>query len=123
MYKIFKLSHHNTNQLDLIPGMTAIRFDDGLATTALLHICTTDIQHALCDSVSSVIRNCCTCKSSYIGKSPSSKHPTDGIPITLNWIKVRRFGWPRHELANGSKSCGRYEKSHHLASGTYPCYV
>ena len=29
MCKISELNHHNTNS----PGMTAIRFDDGLATT------------------------------------------------------------------------------------------
>ena len=34
MYKISKLNHHNTNSFDLIPGMAAIRSDDGLTTTA-----------------------------------------------------------------------------------------
>ena len=34
MYKISKLNHHNTNSSDLIPGMTTIRFGDGLAIIA-----------------------------------------------------------------------------------------
>ena len=125
MYKLSKLKYHNTNSLDLIPGMTAIRFDDVQATTAHqchIHAPQTLNVHCVIPFHSS-IKNCCTCKSSYIGKSPSPNHPTDDIPITLNWIKVRRFGWPRHELAKGSKSYVRYEKSHHLASGTYPCDV
>ena len=107
MNKISKLNHHNTNSLELIPGMTAIRFDDGLATTA--HQCQIHVPQTL--NMRCVIpfhpsiRDCCTCKSSYIGKPPSPKSPTNDIQITLNWIKVRRFGWPRHELAKGLKSC------------------
>ena len=129
MYKISKLNHHNTNPLDIIPGMTAIHFDDGLATTA--HQCHINVPQAFnmrcAIPFHPSIGNCCTYKLSYIGKSPSPNHPTDDIPITSYWIKVRRFGWPRHELAKGSKSCVQYEKSHHLASGTkkknYPCDV
>ena len=34
MYKISKLNQHNTNSLNLIPGMTAVCFDNGLTTTA-----------------------------------------------------------------------------------------
>ena len=125
MYKITKLYHHSTNSLDFIPGMTVICFDDGLAPTAHQchkHVHKTFNRHCVIPFHPS-IRNCCTCKSSYTGRSPSPKHPTDGIPIMLNWIKVMPFGWLRHELAKGSKSCVRYEKSHHLASGTYPCDV
>ena len=125
MYKISKLNHHNTNSLNLIPEMTAIRFDDGLATTAHqchIHVPQTFYMRCVIPFHPS-IRNCCTCKLSYIGKSMSPNHPTDDIPVMLNWIKVRRFGWPRHELAKGSKSCVRYEISYHLASGTYPCDV
>ena len=118
MYKISKLNHHNTNSLKVIPGMTAIRFDDGLATTT--HQCHIHVPQT-CNMRCVIpfhpsIRYSCTRKSSYIGKSPSPNHTTDDIPITLNWIKVRRFGWPSHELAKGSKSCVRYERSHHLAT-------
>ena len=125
MFKISKLNHHNTNSLNLIPEMIAIRFDDGLATTA--HQCHIHVPQAF--NMRCVIpfhpsiRNCCTCKLSYNGKSLSPYQPTDDIPVMLNWIKVRRFGWPRHGLAKGSKSCVPYEKSYHLASGTYPCDV
>ena len=48
----------------------------------------------------------------YIYTFASPRHPS-----YANWIKVRRFGWPRHEFAKGSKSCMRYKKSQHLASG------
>ena len=115
MYKISKLNHHNTNSLDLIPGMTAIRFNDGLATIAHqchIHVPQTFNMRCVIPFHPS-IRNCCTCKSSYIGKSLYPNHPTDDI--TLNWIKVGGFGWPMHELAKGSESCVRYEKSHHQA--------
>ena len=125
MYKSSKLNHHNTNSLNLIPEMTAIRFDDGLATTAHqchIHVPQTFNMRCVIPFHPS-IRNCFTCKLSYIGKSLSRNHPTDDIPVMLNWIKVRLFGWPRHELAKGSKSSVRYEKSYHLASGTYPCNV
>ena len=109
MYNISKLNHHNTDSFDLIPGMTVIRFDDGLATTAhQCHIHVPQTFNMRCViPFHPPIRNCCTCKSSYTDKSPSPNHPTDDIPVTLNWIKVRRFGWPSHELAKGSKSCVR----------------
>ena len=90
MYKISNLNHHNTNSLDLIPGMTAIRFDDGLATTAHqchIHVPQTFNMRGVIPLHPS-IKNCCTCKSSYIGKSPSPNPPTDDIPINLtDWIK------------------------------------
>ena len=37
MHKLSKLNHYNTNSLDLIPGLIAIRLDDGPATT--VHRC------------------------------------------------------------------------------------
>ena len=70
MNKISKLNHHNTNSLDLIPGMTAIRFDDGLATTAHqchIHVPQTFNMRCVIPFHQS-IRNCGTCKSSYIDK-------------------------------------------------------
>ena len=85
MYKISKLNAHNTNSLDLKPGMTAIRFDDGLTTTA--HQCHIHVPQKF--NMRCVIpfhpsfRNCCTCKSSYIGKSPSPNYPTEDNPVTL----------------------------------------
>ena len=94
MYEISKLNHYNTNSLDLIPGLTAIRFHDGLAATAHqchIHVPQTFNMRCVIPFHPS-IRNCCTCRSSYIGKSPSPNHPTDEIPITLNWIEVKRFG-------------------------------
>ena len=117
MYKISKLNHRNTNSLNLVPGMTTIR-----STVHQCHINVPQTFNVCClIPFQPSIRNCCTCKLSYIGKPPSPNHPTDDTPVMLNWIKVGRFGRPRHELAKGSKSCVRYEKSHHLASGTYPC--
>ena len=88
MYTISKLNHHNTNSLDLIPGMTVICFDDGPATIAHqchIHVAQTfNMRRVIPFHLS--IRNCCTCELSYIGKSPSPKHPTDDNPVMLNWI-------------------------------------
>ena len=122
MFKISKLNHQNTNSLNLIPEMIGIPFEDGLATTAHqchIHVPQPFKMHFVITFHPS-IRNCCTYKLSYSGKSLSPNHPTDDIPVMLNWIWVRRFGWPRHELAKGSKSCVRDEKSYYLASGTCP---
>ena len=35
---------------------------------------------------------------SYIERSPSPNQPTDEIPLIVNWIKVRRGGWPRQNI-------------------------
>ena len=131
MYKISKLNHHNTNSLNLIPGMTAIRFDDGLATTAHRYYIPQTFNMRCVIPFHPSITNFCThgtCKSSYSGKAPSPNHPTDDILIILNLIKGRRFGWPRQNISSISLQKAqsrvlRYEKSHHLASDTYPCDV
>ena len=67
--------------------MTAIRFNDGLATTVHQgHINVPQTFNMRCViPFHPSIGNCCTCKSSYIGKSPSPNHPTDDFPITLNY--------------------------------------
>ena len=129
MYKISILNHQSSEHkfIGLNTWNDRYLLDDGLATTTHqchMHVPQTFNMRCVIPFHPS-IRNCCTWESSYIGKSPSPNHPTDDIPIMLtgNWIKVRRLGWPRHELSKGSKSCVRYEKSHHLASGTYPCDV
>ena len=67
--------------------------------------------------------NCFTCKWSYIGKAPSPNHPDD-ISIMLHWIKVRRMTKANIYSVSLQKAecpaCVRYEKLHHLASGTNP---
>ena len=102
MYKLSKLNHHNTYPFELTPGMTTIRFDDCLATTA--HRChvpqTFNMQCVI--PFHPFITNFCTCKSSYSGNASSPNLPTDDILIMLNWIKVKRFGWPRQNISSMS---------------------
>ena len=81
MYKFSRLNHHNTNS----PGMTAIRFDDGLATTGhRCHIHVPQTFNMRCVILfHPSITNCCTCKLTYIGMAPSPDHPTDDTSANM----------------------------------------
>ena len=124
MYKISKLNHHTTNSLDLIPGMTAIRFDDVLATNAHqchIHVPQTFNMRCVIPFHPS-IRNCCTCKSSYIGQP----RLLTTLPMTS---QLRLIGLRSGDLDGQGMSLQKAQsrvcdmRSHHLASGTYPCDV
>ena len=98
MYNISKLNHHNTNSMDLIPSMTAIRFDDGLATTAhRFHIAQTFNMRCEIPYHPS-ITNYCTCKLSTLARHSLLITLPTTAKIMLNWIKVRQFGWPRQNI-------------------------
>ena len=123
MYNISKLNHHNTNSLDLIPGMTAIRFDGGLATTAhRCHIAQTF--NMRCEiPFYPPITNYCTCKLLTLARHRLPITLPTTSKIMLNWIKVGQFGWPRQNINSmsllkaQSRVCGM--RSHNILYQVY----
>ena len=82
----------------LIPVMTVIRFDDGLAMTAhRCHIPLTFNMRCVIPFHPS-ITNYCTCKLSTLARHRLLTTLPTTSQIMLYWIKVRRFRWPRQTI-------------------------
>ena len=118
MYNISKLNYHNTNSLDLMPGMTATRSDDGLATSAhQCHIAQTFNMRCEIPFHPSVT-NYCTCKFSTLARHRLLITLPTTSQIMFNWIKVRQFRWSRQNIISmslhkaQSRVCGM--RSHNI---------